>query len=147
MPSKASETSKTVQRIIELKKKSGMGFRRISRQLKEDKLASISKSTVANLYKKHVAEMNKQVERELDGNEQYRLLKKEVEQLEIDEEKQRRVKELLIRKAESKQGLQDFFAHPKKLMEFAEATIADYQSAWLNNPLVWDSFKSHLSNP
>jgi hypothetical protein len=114
--------SEIIERIIQLKM-SGLGYRRISTQLKKEGLADISKSTVANLYTKHVAEHEKKSERKLEKEKEYLKLKGEVEQLEQEEEKRKAFKNLYLRKANTIEGCRDIFRSNEKLLQFTHYTI------------------------
>jgi hypothetical protein len=70
-----SVQDKVVQRIAELRN-SGMGFRRISRQLEKERLATISKSTVAT-YSKQAQTPEKDARNELFDDPKLKALAKE----------------------------------------------------------------------
>jgi hypothetical protein len=54
--------NEVLQRIVELKN-AGQGFRKISKQLKSEGLATISKGTVANLWKQAQTDRNNTAKR------------------------------------------------------------------------------------
>ena len=130
-----------IERIVYLHDVEEKGFRKIANEL------DMSKSSVHRIYKEQAATFKEEVEKKLDGNEEYRTLKdkrlrfqKEVKKLHAIEEERKKIKELCLQKARTGEGLQDIFNSPEKMLEFTNATVGDYRSLFLSNPKVLESF-------
>lgn len=144
---------KVLERIVCLKDSQGMGYRKISEQLKKEGLASIGKSTVAAQYNRYAPKLKKETEEELDENEEFKNLKekmlkieKEVKLFQALDETRRKIKESYLKKARTWQGLQDIFSTPAKMLEFTQATIDNYRSVVLKNPDVFESLVAYCRN-
>ena len=141
---------KVLERIVCLKDSQGMGYRKISEQLKKEGLASIGKSTVAAQYNRYAPKLKKETEEELDENEEFKNLKekmlkieKEVKLFQALDETRRKIKESYLKKARTWQGLQDIFSTPAKMLNFTQATIDNYRSVVLKNPDVLESLVAY----
>ncbi len=137
------QPSKTVQRIIQLKKE-GLGFRRIAKKLKEEYLATISKSTVATLYNTHIATMKDRIEEQIKESptlEQDRkelvTLESTIVKLQAEDEIVQRMKSLWLKKASMTKGIKEILTDPKQLFQFTEAVLGDTEE--------WKAFKEYCS--
>lgn len=137
-----------LQRIVELKN-SGMGYRKISEQLKKEGLATLRKSSIAKLYHEKAMPLMKEAEKELGNDEEYRVLsekevklQKEVDRAKMIEEVHKNIKRLLLETARTSEGIRDIFSSPQYMLEFTETTV-DYRSLTFKNARVLDLFSSH----
>jgi hypothetical protein len=137
-----------LNRIVELKN-SGMGYRKISEQLKKERLATLSKSSIAKLYHEKAIPLVREAEKELGNDEEYRVLsekesklQKEVDRAKTIEEARKSIRRLLLEKARTSEGIQDIFNNAGKILEFAQATV-DYRSLVFKNVRVFDLFNSY----
>ena len=148
-PSKTIQKRPTVQktvlqRIIQLKN-SGIGYRKISKQLKKEGLADISKSTVANIYHQHSAAYEEEIEKQLGDSEEFEAerekqlrLQRDIVQLEVEKQIHQRIKDLYLQKARMPNGVRQIFNDPKELFDFARCTIGNSEE--------WRKLKDYGAN-
>ena len=122
-----------LQRIVDLKNQ-GMGFIRISKTLKKEGLASLSKSTVANCWY-WAQHQNKISAKKLQKNPALKnlakkeaKLRKQLNQIQEGIHARQRVRDLQFQKAETPEGRRDIFKNIENLKEFVQQTLYDSQT-------------------
>ena len=144
-PSNSVQPSNIVLvRIVQLKN-SGLGYRRIAKRLKEEGLADISKSTVANRYHQHLVAFNEVIEKQFENNEGFQVerekqlrLQREIVQLEAEKQIHQRTKGLYLQKASMPEGIRQIFNVPEELFDFAKCVIGDSEE--------WRKLKDYCAN-
>jgi hypothetical protein len=119
-----------------------MGFRRISKQLKKEGLASISRGTVANYWKQAQTDKNIAAKRLCNNDPELEILadteaklQKQVNHAQMLAQARQRIRNLQVQRAETKEGLHDIFNNREELEEFTLQTLQDSQ--------VLKAFKLH----
>lgn len=111
-----------IERIFELKH-SGLGCRRISKQLKKEELADISKSSVYNILKLHVGKFKEPVEIVTEDIKVLRKLRKEVQQLRTKNKTLVEIKKLTLEKVRTREGLEKVFSSSESMVKFAKIVV------------------------
>ena len=144
-PSNSVQPSNTVRvRIVQLKN-SGLGYRRIAKRLKEEGLADISKSTVANRYHQHLVAFNEEIGKQFENNEEFQVdrekqlrLQREIVQLEAEKQIHQRTKDLYLQKASMPKGVRQIFNVPGELFDFAQCIVGNSEE--------WRKLKDYCAN-
>ena len=120
-----------LQRLIDLKNQ-GMGFIKISKQLKKEGIATLSKSTVANCWYWHQGQskistkkLQKNPVLKNLANKEARL-QKEASQIQEVKGARQRILNLQLERAETPEGRQKIFKNSEELKEFAQQTLPEY---------------------
>ena len=132
--SKSVQSSKSVQPLVEQRiidlKNSGMGARKISRQLEKEGTAIMSKSKVAEILKR--AQTRHMSTKALPKDPALKTLEKteakllkQVNKIQMRSQARQRIRDLQCRKAETPEGRQDIFKNSKQLRKFVEQTLYD----------------------
>jgi hypothetical protein len=124
-----SVQNEVLQRIAELRN-SGMGYRKISKQLKKEGLATISKGSVANYWKQAQTDKNIAAKALCSNDPELKTLaeieaklQKKVNHAQTLEQAQQRIRNLHVQRAETQEGLHDIFSNKEELKEFALQTL------------------------
>jgi len=127
-----SVQDQVLRRIVELKN-SGMGFRKISKQLKVEGLANISRGTVSNYWKQaqtHINTVAKKLRKDptlQTLNKTEAELQKQVDHIQMVTQARQRVRDLQLRRAETPEGRQSIFKNSQELKKFVQDTLYDSQ--------------------
>ena len=113
------------QRIVDLKSV-GMGFRMISKQMKIEGLADISKSTVENRWNQAQAQKYLPSKKSTIFKKTEAKLLEQVNQIRIDKQRSERIRDLQLQRAETPEGRQEIFKNSAELLEFAQQTVSEY---------------------
>jgi len=144
-PSNSVQPSNTVLvRIVQLKN-SGLGYRRIAKRLKEEGLADISKSTVANRHHQHLVALSEEIGKQIENNEEFQVdrekqlrLQREIVQLEAEKQIHQRTKDLYLQKASMPEGIRQIFNVPEELFDFAQCIVGNSEE--------WRKLKDYCAN-
>lgn len=134
------------RRVFYLHQTQGIGFAKIAQK------ENTSKTGAFRLYHKYKHQFSEEIEKTAKVDLEYQRLKsfsvdlrQQVEHYEAKQTQQREIEDLLLRKAETDEGLKDIFSSHGNLWEFAcsmATRIADVSSY----PDVWKSFLAYCKS-
>lgn len=99
----------------------------ISKQLKIEGLADISKSTVENRWNQAQAERYLPTKKSTNFGKTEAKLLEQVNQIRIDKQRSERVRDLQLQRAETPEGREGIFKNSKELRKFVEHNLYDSQ--------------------